>query len=362
MARLSLKLLHYINSPLHQCQKFVHKIQLFLGPLLMSQKINILKFAGKDGSYKRLPSQFRDFISSDPGARFPPEANRYYLYVSYACPWAHRTLITRELKGLSLMISVSVVHWHMDDKGWRFPTQEELDETKATETDVGTKDDLYGFERIKQLYYKANPEYSGRFTVPVLWDKKLETIVNNESSEILRMFNTEFNSLVDPGHAEIDLYPGPLQSRIDEINSWVYDNINNGVYKAGFATDQGVYEKEVLNVFKHLDKLEEILKENAAEGGKFLIGNQLTEADVRLFPTLIRFDAVYHQHFKTNIRMIRHDYPYLHDWLRLLYWKIPGFKATTNFEHIKKHYTKSHININPHHITPLGPIPNIMSL
>lgn len=246
----------------------------------------------------------------------------------------------------------------MDDKGWRFPTAEEL----ASGADVGTPDELYSLDRIRKLYFKANPEYNGRFTVPVLWDKKLETIVNNESSEIIRMLNTGFNGLIDKKHADIDLYPAELQEAIDEINGWVYDNINNGVYKAGFATSQEVYEKEVLGVFKYLDKVEEILKANAANGGKYLIADRLTEADVRLFTTIVRFDPVYHQHFKTNIKMIRHDYPYIHDWLRNLYWSVPGFKDTTNFEHIKKHYTKSHVAINPHHITPLGPVPNIMPL
>lgn len=323
------------------------------------QKLEILKFAGKDGAYKRKDSVFRNFISKAPGARFPPEANRYHLYVSLACPWAHRTLIARLLKGLTLIISVSVVHWHMDSNGWRFITKEEL---QLGDKAPGTVDHLYGFDRIKQLYYKANPDYEGRFTVPVLWDKKLETIVNNESSEILRMLNTEFNDLAGSKYADIDFYPEQLQPQIDEINSWVYDNINNGVYKAGFSTAQEVYEKEVLSLFKHLDKVEAILKENAAKNNKFLIGNQLTEADIRLFTTIVRFDAIYHQHFKCNIGMIRHDYPYIHDWLRLLYWKIPGFQETTDFDHIKKHYTKSHPAINPHGITPVGPIPDICKL
>lgn len=324
------------------------------------KKLEILKFAGKDGAYKRQASTFRDFISKAPGSRFPPEANRYHLYVSYACPWAHRTLITRVLKGLSLIISVSVVHWHMDDKGWRFPTKEELATLPKNDDSLGTADHLYDLGRIRELYYKAEPEYLGRFTVPVLWDKKNETIVNNESSEILRMLNTEFDELVDSKYADVDLYPKDLQGKIDDINGWVYDTINNGVYKSGFSTSQEVYEKEVTTLFEHLDKVEEILKLNAEKNEKFLIGNQLTEADVRLFTTIVRFDPVYHQHFKCNIRMIRHDYPYIHDWLRLLYWKIPGFKETTDFDHIKKHYTKSHVAINPHGITPLGPVPNIL--
>ncbi|SGZ51337.1 CIC11C00000000573 [Sungouiella intermedia] len=328
----------------------------------MSDKIEILKFADKDGAYKRKASTFRDFISRTPGSKFPPEANRYHLYVSLACPWAHRTLITRVLKGLTLFISVSVVHWHMDDKGWRFPTKEELEKLPKGDESLGTVDHLYDFDRIRQIYFKADPNYLGRFTVPVLWDKKSETIVNNESSEILRMLNTEFNDLVDASHAEVNLYPEELQAQIDDINSWVYDTINNGVYKAGFSTSQSVYDKEVATLFEHLDKVEAILKKNADKSEKFLIGNQLTEADVRLFTTIVRFDPVYHQHFKCNLGMIRHDYPYLHDWLRLLYWKIPGFKETTDFDHIKYHYTKSHVGINPHGITPAGPVPNIQPL
>ncbi|KAM9919291.1 hypothetical protein OXX59_008054 [Metschnikowia pulcherrima] len=252
----------------------------------------------------------------------------------------------------------------MDDKGWRFPTEEELSEAGTNGEAFGTKDHLYDFSRIREIYFKADPDYSGRFTVPVLWDKKLQTIVNNESSEILRMLNTEFNGVIDSQHAEVDLYPKELQSEIDELNSWIYDNINNGVYKSGFATTQEVYEKEAHNVFTHLDRVEKVLKTNQEKDSthKFLIGNSLTEADVRLYTTIVRFDPVYHQHFKCNWKMIRHDYPFIHDWLRLLYWKIPGFKETTNFDHIKKHYTKSHIAINPHGITPIGPEENILPL
>lgn len=287
------------------------------------------------------------------------------MYVSLACPWAHRTLITRALKGLTSIIGLSIVHWHMDDKGWRFINEEEQKaKTNSSDVSNGTADHLYNFLRIRELYFKADPEYSGRFTVPVLWDKKLETIVSNESSEIIRMLNTEFNDLISSDFAEIDLYPADLQASIDEINSWIYDNINNGVYKSGFSTKQEIYEEEVQNVFKHLDKVEELLAANHKSSNQhnFLLGNQLTEADIRLFTTIIRFDPVYHQHFKCNIKMIRHDYPYIHNWVRLLYWKIPGFNETTDFEHIKKHYTKSHIKINPNQITALGPVPHILPL
>ncbi|QRG38872.1 hypothetical protein FDK38_003291 [Candidozyma auris] len=329
----------------------------------MSEKkpIEVLKFADKDGAYRRLASQFRSSISREPGAEFPPDLNRYHLYVSLACPWAHRVLITRLFKGLTQALPVTIVHWHMDENGWRFPTKEELATVKNGDISLGTAEPLYGFERLKQLYYKANPDYDGRFTVPVLWDKQKETIVNNESSEIIRMLNTEFNDLLPADFAEVDLYPEELRSKIDEINDLVYDNINNGVYKTGFATSQDVYEKEVKNVFAHLDKVEEILKSNQEQDPKhrFLIGTTLTEADVRLYTTIVRFDPVYVQHFKCNIGMIRHDYPYINEWLKLLYWKIPAFKDSTDFSHIKKHYTKSHKGINPHGITPVGPIPDV---
>lgn len=251
----------------------------------------------------------------------------------------------------------------MDEKGWRFATKEELAKDHGSSL-YGTEDNLYGFSRIRELYFKVNPEYNGRFTVPVLWDKKLQTIVSNESSEILRLLNTGFNSVIDSLHAEIDLYPESLREDIDEVNSWIYDNINNGVYKAGFATKQEVYEKEAHSLFVHLDKVEDLLKSNLEKDSKnkFIVGSQLTEADVRLFTTIVRFDAIYHQHFKCNLKMIRYDYPNIHNWLRLLYWKIPGFKETTNFEHIKKHYTKSHPAINPNGITPIGPLQNILPL
>ncbi|EGW34419.1 extra cellular matrix protein [Spathaspora passalidarum NRRL Y-27907] len=329
-----------------------------------NKPIEILKFADdKDGAYKRRPSSFREFISSKPGARFPAEAGRYHLYVSLACPWAHRTLITRYLKGLTSIIGLSIVHWHMDSQGWRFINKEELASLKQKDdVSLGTVDHLYNFERIRQLYFKAEPDYNGRFTVPVLWDKKEQTIVNNESSEIIRMLNTEFNSLLPSEYADVNLVPSELEAQIDEINSWVYDNVNNAVYKAGFATKQEVYEKECKNLFVHLDKVEAILKAKHEQNEKFLLGNQLTEADVRLYTTIVRFDPVYVQHFKCNIGTIRHDYPHIHEWLRLLYWKIPGFQQTTDFDHIKFHYTKSHIAINPHGITPLGPIPNILPL
>lgn len=282
------------------------------------------------------------------------------MYVSYACPWATRTLIGRILKGLTGIISVSVVHWHMDSKGWRFPTKDELAEGKGEY--YGTEDTVNGASRIREIYFKANPDYQGRFTVPVLWDKKLNTIVNNESLEILRMFNTVFDDLIEEKYRNINLYPQLLQAKIDEINDLVYDNINNGVYKAGFASTQEVYDKECANVFKHLDKVEAILQLAHSNGSKYLIENTLTEADIRLFVTIIRFDPVYVQHFKCNLGMIRTHYPHIHQWVRELYWNLVAFNEPTHFDHIKLHYTKSHPAINPHGITPLGPVPNIDKL
>ncbi|CCH45704.1 Glutathione S-transferase omega-like 2 [Wickerhamomyces ciferrii] len=329
---------------------------------------NILNFASKDGSFKRQASVFRDAITRD-SDKFKPEAGRYHVYISLACPWAHRVFIYLVTKGLvkgfnpktseiskDSIIGLSVVHWSMDEKGWRFPSEGDT-------TPAATQDHNYGFKRLSELYYKANPEYDGRFTVPVVWDKKTQTIVNNESAEIIRFLNTEFNDLIDdPEQKQLDYYPKELQSKIDELNSWIYDNINNAVYKSGFATKQEVYESEVTNLFVHLDKVEKILKENKAKGLRYLIGNKITEADIRLFTTIIRFDPVYVQHFKCNIGTIRSDYPYLHDWVRDLYWNNEEIKNTVNFDHIKFHYTKSHIGINPHKITPLGPIPHILPL
>ncbi|OLL26231.1 Glutathione S-transferase omega-like 2 [Neolecta irregularis DAH-3] len=311
--------------------------------LSSSNMSKITDWASKDGSFHRQVSRFRDWISSDPKSKFPAEHNRYHLYISYACPWATRTLIVRELKGLKDIISVDIVHWHIKENGWEFRKE-----------DGATGDSLYGFTYLKDLYFKANADYVGRYTVPTLWDKRTETIVSNESSEIIRMMYTEFDCLVAKKYTEKDYYPIALRSQIDEMNDWIYDTVNNGVYKAGFATMQEVYEKEVLFLFKSLDRIEKILG-----SGKYLLGDQLTEADIRLFPTIIRFDPVYVQHFKCNIGMIRYNYPNINRWMKHLYYDIPGFKETTNFKHIKKHYTKSHTQINPHSITPVGPIPDI---
>lgn len=312
----------------------------------------------KSGEFKRQASSFRDWISDAPDAKFPPEKGRYHLYVSYACPWAHRTLIARKLKGLEEFVSFSVVHWHMGEKGWRFPT--------STDTDAAGEnvvpDPLPGHEshtHLRDLYFAADASYSGRFTVPVLFDKKTNAIVNNESSEILRMFGAVFDAQLPAHHASADLYPEALRGEIDAAGEWTYDLINNGVYKSGFATTQEAYERNVNALFGALDRAEEQVKKS---GGRYFFGETLTETDVRLFVTLIRFDPVYVQHFKCNIRDIRSGYPALHRWMRDLYWNHDAFRATTNFLHIKNHYTKSHTQINPYSICPVGPLPDVLPL
>ncbi|KAL6302668.1 glutathione S-transferase [Sparassis latifolia] len=301
----------------------------------------------ENGSFKRKPSSFRSFIEM--GGQFAPEKGRYHLYVSYACPWATRTLITRKLKGLEDFIGVSVVSPHMGADGWPF--------AKADAFPGADDDPLYASDHVKDLYLRVQPNYEGRFTVPVLWDKKTETIVNNESSEIIRMFNSAFNELLPKNKAAIDIYPEPLRKEIDSVNEWVYDTVNNGVYKSGFASTQAAYEGAVVPLFASLDRLEKMLK-----GKDYLIGDQLTEADIRLFVTIVRFDPVYVGHFKCNLRTIRDGYPAIHLWLRKLYWKNSAFSSTCNFDHIKTHYYWSHTFINPHKVVPVGPIPNILAL
>ncbi|KAG5928404.1 hypothetical protein E4U42_000700 [Claviceps africana] len=308
------------------------------------------------GEFKRQVSSFRDWISSGDGAKYPAEKGRYHLYVSYACPWAHRTLIARKLKGLEDIISFSVVHWHLGQNGWRFVTKDENEPGEAV-----VPDPVEGHEHftlLRDVYFESDKDFQGRFTVPVLYDKKTKRIVNNESSEILRMLGTEFDALLDDEHRAVQLYPESLQPQIDEANTWTYDLINNGVYKSGFATTDAAYERNVLALFEALDRAEKHL--SAQTSGPFFFGPQLTETDIRLYVTLIRFDPVYVQHFKCNIRDIRSGYPALHTWLRTLYWTHDAFRQTTQFEHIKWHYTRSHTQINPPSITPAGPLPHIL--
>ena len=293
------------------------------------------------GRFVRKDAAFRNWVTVDgaPGPSghggFQAEAGRYHLYVSLACPWAHRALIVRALKGLEETINVSVVHWLMLENGWTF-----------ADGPGATPDNVNGARLLHQVYTTADPDYTGRVTVPVLWDRKQGTIVSNESSEIIRMLNSAFDGLgANPG----DFYPAALRNQIDEINALVYDTLNNGVYKSGFATTQSAYEEAVTPLFETLDWLEEQLATR-----RFLAGETFTEADIRLFTTLIRFDAVYVGHFKCNLRRIA-DYPNLSAYTREIY-QLPGVAETVNFEHIKRHYYESHRGINPDGIVPLGPV------
>lgn len=296
------------------------------------------------GRFQRSESAFRHWLTphgenSPEGQKgFPAVANRYHLYVAYACPWAHRTLIFRTLKDLEPLIDVSVVHPDMREQGWSF-------NSNFTGT---TGDKLYGSDFAYQLYTRAQADYTGRVTVPILWDMQEQTLVSNESAEIIRMFNTAFNGVT--GNT-LDFYPEPLRNAIDKINTRVYETLNNGVYKAGFATTQNAYEEAVHPVFDTLDWLENLLK---ASQGPYLLGEMLTEADWRLFTTLIRFDPVYVGHFKCNLRRLK-DYPLLSAYTQYLY-EHPGVSETVHFDHIKRHYYSSHTSINPHRIIPVGPI------
>ncbi|GBL03254.1 glutathione S-transferase family protein [Glaciecola sp. KUL10] len=293
-----------------------------------------------NGKFVRQDSMFRDTISSEADSKFKPEKGRYHLYVSLACPWAHRTLIFRALKGLEEYIDVSVVSPDMLDKGWVFDGYE-----------GASKDHLFGFDYMHQVYTKAKADITSRVTVPVLWDKKHNTIVNNESAELIRIFNFAFNELT--GNTQ-DYYPEHLREEIDEINEYVYHNVNNGVYKAGFATTQEAYEEAVKALFDALDKLEERLSTQ-----RYLVGDTLTEADWRLFTTLIRFDPVYVGHFKCNLKRIA-DYPALSNYVKELY-QMDGIAPTTNFDHIKRHYYFSHTMINPTQVVPKGPVMDLKS-
>ncbi|MEM9218581.1 MAG: glutathione S-transferase family protein [Cyanobacteria bacterium P01_F01_bin.150] len=287
------------------------------------------------GRFIRKESQFRQWLTADGSSSFKAEAGRYHLYVSYACPWAHRTLIFRALKGLQEMISVSVVHWLMGDRGWTF-----AEGPGVVADSINNSDYLY------EVYTKAKPDYSGRVTVPILFDQQTGTIVNNESSEIIRMLNSAFDGL---GATAGDYYPEDLRDEINMLNSRIYDTVNNGVYKAGFATTQEAYEEAVVPLFETLDWLEARLT-----GPRYLTGDRLTEADWRLFTTLVRFDPVYVGHFKCNLRRIV-DYPNLWAYVRDLY-QVPGVAETVNFQHIKGHYYESHKTINPTGVVPVGPV------
>ncbi|XP_069139308.1 glutathionyl-hydroquinone reductase YqjG-like [Argopecten irradians] len=293
------------------------------------------------GEFVRWDSAFREWITetADGSSGFPSEAGRYHLYVSLACPWAHRTLIVRKLKGLEDVISCDVVDWFLDGEGWSFTDKKPN----------CTLDTVNGCSRLREVYRIARQDYDGRVTVPVLWDKQKKTVVNNESSEIIRMLNSEFSAFCATKEQQsLDLYPTTLQKDIDSVNEWVYPMINNGVYRSGFATAQEAYDVAVREVFQGLDKVEHVLSKS-----RYLTGGTLTEADIRLFTTLIRFDKVYVGHFKCNKKRIV-DYPNIWGYLRDLY-QIPGVADTVNFEHITKHYMTSHAMINPTRIVSIGP-------
>lgn len=299
------------------------------------------------GAFVRTTTTFRNWITPDgaPGPSgeggFPAISGRYHLYVSLACPWAHRTLIFRALKGLEEHIGVSVVHPDMLSEGWTF----------ATDFDGATGDGLFGLPFLRDIYLRADPTISGRVTVPVLWDRERGTIVSNESAEIIRMFNGAFDGITGN---DADFWPEALRAEIEAVNARIYDTVNNGVYKAGFATTQAAYDAAVGPLFDTLDWLEARLAER-----RFLMGERVTEADWRLFTTLIRFDTVYHGHFKCNRRRIV-DYPHLWAYTRDLYqW--PGVAATVRMDHITRHYHFSHDTINPHRIVPVGPVLDLMA-
>ena len=302
--------------------------------------------ASTGGAFERTTAKFRNWITADGAAGptgeggFPAVSGRYHLYVSYACPWAHRTLIFRASKGLEAHISISAVHPDMLSEGWTF----------ETDAHGATGDTLYELPFARDIYLKADPQISGRVTVPILWDKERQTIVSNESSEIIRMLNSAFDGLT--GNSD-DYWPEPLRSEIEEVNARIYDSLNNGVYKAGFATTQAAYDAAVDPLFDTMDWLEARLAER-----RYLMGAQITEADWRLFTTLVRFDPVYHLHFKCNrARLI--DYPNLWAYTRELY-QIEGVAQTVNLEHIVRHYHYSHDTINPNRILPTNPVLDFM--
>ena len=285
-----------------------------------------------DGSFRRQENNFRNSVGGNDSSAFPAASGRYHLYISWACPWAHRAAIVRNLKGLGDVVSMSAVNPLRDARGWAFTGGEYTDSVN-------------GFELLLQAYLKSDPSFDQRVTVPVLWDKETGVIVNNESAEVIRILNSGFGDLAD---VSVDLYPEELRAEIDAINAPIYDRVNNGVYKAGFATNQGVYEREVTALFAELDQLDERLSTR-----RWLVGEQMTEADVRLFTTLVRFDAVYVGHFKCNIRRLI-DYPSLWAWTRDMF-QTPGIGETVRIDEIKDHYYRTHPMINPTGIVPTGP-------
>ena len=286
------------------------------------------------GEFKRQPDEFRDWVRADGSTPYPPTPGRYHLYVSLACPWAHRTLITRHLRGLDESVGCTVVDPVRDERGWAF-----------RDGPGHSRDPINGFAFLREAYVASKPDFHGRWTVPVLWDKETRRIVNNSEDDICRMFNDEFPA---PRTAP-DLFPKPLATEQAALSETIYERVNNGVYRAGFATKQAAYERAVRTLFETLDMLEARLAQQ-----RFLLGPHFVETDWRLFCTLVRFDAVYHGHFKCNLRRIV-DYPNLQGYLRDLY-QTPGIADTVNFDHIKRHYYVTHTEINPTRIVPVGPI------
>ncbi|KAJ5204262.1 uncharacterized protein N7498_005141 [Penicillium cinerascens] len=297
------------------------------------------------------PSTNDGWHGTIPSPQFPAEKGRYHLYIGLFCPFAHRANFIRHLKGLTDIISISIVKpYPKGDEngwpGWRFPASDD-------EYPGATVDHLFGEDYLHKIYFRADPEYKGRYSVPLLWDKKAGVA---ESAELLRWLPTAFNEILPQNVASIDLYPEHLRDTIDAITPWMQSHVNAGVYKAGFAATQEDYDENVIPVFGALNKLERII---AANGGPFVLGETMTELDIRLYATLIRFDTVYVQHFKCNLGTIRHDYPVLNNWLKGMFWDVEAARNSTDFRHIKENYTKSHGDINPKAITPMGPFPDV---
>lgn len=292
------------------------------------------------GEFKRQDDAFRDWVTADGRSGYPAAAGRYHLYVSLACPWAHRTIIVRRLKRLEPVVGMTVVDPIRDERGWAFRNGPDH-----------TPDSLNGFHFLSEAYRATDPDYRGRVTVPVLWDRVTKRIVTNSDDDLMRMFNEEFNGFTD---SRLDLYPPPLRRPIDVLNAEIYEQVNNGVYRAGFATSQQAYEQAAHRLFDRLDELELRLRDR-----RYLFGSEPVESDWRLFVTLLRFDAVYHGHFKCNLRRIV-DYPHLSGYLKDLY-QVPGIAETVDFDHIKRHYYMTHHNVNPTRIVPIGPLLDLSS-